>query len=81
MVADRRKQSLKASQQRTRDFVDGLIQYVSSHNENYKYFITGSKLNANIIMEQVIPAALCLNLFLNVANCSTAMILGRNAFN
>lgn len=53
MVADQRKRRQKAIQQRTLDFVDGLVQKISSHNENYKYFLTASKDNANLIMEQV----------------------------
>ncbi|CAN6205015.1 unnamed protein product [Urochloa humidicola] len=52
MIADQHKRRQKAFQQRTIDFVDGLVQYISSHNENYKYFITASKENTNIIMEQ-----------------------------
>jgi len=52
VAADQRKRRLMAFQQRTRDFVDGMVQYISSHNENYKYFLTASKENANIIMEQ-----------------------------
>ncbi|CAL5063387.1 unnamed protein product [Urochloa decumbens] len=52
VVADQRKRRLKAFRQSTIDFVDGLVQYISSHKENYKYFITASKENANIIMEQ-----------------------------
>ncbi|CAL5087354.1 unnamed protein product [Urochloa decumbens] len=52
VVADQRKRRLKAFRQRTIDFVDGLVKYISSHRENYKYFITASKENANIIMDQ-----------------------------
>lgn len=52
VVADQRKRRQRFFQQRTRDFVDGLVQYISSHNESYRYFITASKENANMNMEQ-----------------------------
>lgn len=51
-VTDQRKQRQESREKCSRDLVDGLIEYISSDNENYKYFIIASKVNANIIMEE-----------------------------
>lgn len=79
MVADQRKRRRKALQQRTIDFVDGLVQKICSHNENYKYFLTAIKEDANLIMEQVSSFHVLLlmvtrtKIYLIVANCKTGI--------
>lgn len=51
--ADNRKRRPKAFQQLARDFVDGLVEYILSSNENYEYIIVATKENDNLIMELV----------------------------
>jgi hypothetical protein len=53
-VTDQRKRRQEAREKRSRDLVDGLIEYISLDNENYKYVIIASKENANMIMEEVL---------------------------
>uniref|UniRef100_A0ACD5YD82 Uncharacterized protein n=1 Tax=Avena sativa TaxID=4498 RepID=A0ACD5YD82_AVESA len=52
VVADLGKQREKALQKRARDFADGLLDYICSENENYKYVIIATKENANMLMKK-----------------------------
>uniref|UniRef100_A0ACD5XTZ5 Uncharacterized protein n=1 Tax=Avena sativa TaxID=4498 RepID=A0ACD5XTZ5_AVESA len=49
---DQRKRRQEACEKRSRELVDGLVEYISSDNENYKYVVIASKENANMIMEE-----------------------------
>ncbi|KAM0913813.1 hypothetical protein ACQ4PT_011920 [Festuca glaucescens] len=51
-VTDQRKRRQEAREKRSRDLVDGLIEYILSDNENYKYVIIARKENADMIMEE-----------------------------
>ncbi|KAM0913809.1 hypothetical protein ACQ4PT_011917 [Festuca glaucescens] len=51
-ATDQHKRRQEAREKRSRDLVDGLIEYISSDSENYKYVIIASKENANMIMEE-----------------------------
>uniref|UniRef100_A0ACD5YG10 Uncharacterized protein n=1 Tax=Avena sativa TaxID=4498 RepID=A0ACD5YG10_AVESA len=51
-VTDQRKGRQEAREKRSRELVDGLVEYISSDNENYKYAIIASKENANMIMQE-----------------------------
>ncbi|CAM0952426.1 unnamed protein product [Alopecurus aequalis] len=50
--ADQGKQRPKAFQKRARDFADGLLEYICSENENYKYVIIATKENANMLTKE-----------------------------
>ncbi|XP_037438181.1 argininosuccinate lyase, chloroplastic-like [Triticum dicoccoides] len=52
VVADQVKKRSKALQKRARDFADGLLEYICSENENYKYVLIATKENANMLMKE-----------------------------
>uniref|UniRef100_A0ACD5YDQ3 Uncharacterized protein n=1 Tax=Avena sativa TaxID=4498 RepID=A0ACD5YDQ3_AVESA len=51
-ATDQRKRRQEACEKSSRELVDGLVEYISSDNENYKYVVIASKENANMIMEE-----------------------------
>lgn len=46
------KRRLEVDEKRSRDLVDGLVEYISSDRENYRYAIMSIKENANMITEE-----------------------------
>ncbi|XP_051188845.1 uncharacterized protein [Lolium perenne] len=52
VVADQGKQRPKALQKRARDLADGLLEYICSENENYKYVLIATKENANMLTKE-----------------------------
>lgn len=60
MVADQVKKRPKALQKCARDFADGLLEYICSENENYKYVLIATKENANMLMKEVLSLSLSL---------------------
>jgi hypothetical protein len=61
VVADQGKQRPKALQKRARDLADGLLEYICSENENYKYVLIATKENANMLTKEVISLSLSLS--------------------
>ena len=63
VIADQvKKRPTKALQKCARDFADGLLEYIFSENENYKYVLIATKENANMLMKEVLSLSLSLSL-------------------
>jgi hypothetical protein len=58
VVADQGKQRMKALQKRARDLADGLLEYICSENENYKYVLIATEENANMLTKEVLSLSL-----------------------